>query len=323
MASLARNVSALFILDPIAVKYLVPCLLMLSWLSSAGPIHQAEAVTIGGIQQWIQISGADDQAPVLLFIHGGPGNSVMSYADRFTTQLKQHFIVVLWDQRLSGKTATLNKFTPVSVGLLVQDTQEVVRYLSTRFNQHKIYVMGHSWGGYLALRLATEKPQWLKACLVISPMIHQEESEKLTLSMMKQKAIAQNDQVSLDELNRVRIPFEDAEQLYIHRKGLSKLMNTTPPTRSRVQKWADPWLSVFNEATQTNFLEVAPRLECPTYFLIGRNDYQTYFKLTENYYQKADCPEKKLYWFEQSAHNPHLTETPKFEQTVIDIKNLN
>src|SRR5271154_108319 len=71
-------------------------------------IHSSEAIEIGGIKQWISIKGLNGTDPVLLFLHGGPGNSAMSYADGFTSELQKHFVVVQWDQRESGKTAKLN-----------------------------------------------------------------------------------------------------------------------------------------------------------------------------------------------------------------------
>ncbi len=100
-------------------------------------------------------------------------------------------------------------------------------------------------------------------------------------------------------------------------------MNSTRPVRTKVEEWAKTWLTLFNEASETNFFELAPELQCPVYFLIGSNDYQTHYSLTESYYEKVVCKEKKLYWFTESAHNPHLTETAKFQKIVIDNKNQN
>jgi len=39
-------------------------------------IEEAGFVRIGGIDQWVQIRGDDRANPVLLFLHGGPGNSL-------------------------------------------------------------------------------------------------------------------------------------------------------------------------------------------------------------------------------------------------------
>ncbi len=285
-------------------------------------INTSEAVEIGGIKQWIKFQGVDDQAPVLLFLHGGPGNSVMSYSDRFTKELQKHFIVVLWDQRESGQTAVLNESPkPLSVSLFVNDAIEVVKFLCTRFGQEKIYLVGHSWGGYLGLRVAVERPELLKAYFAVSPMINQLESERLSLKALQTKAANENNQKELSELAQVEVPFKNGVQLYYHRKWLSKLMNSATPTREKVDQWSVTWLALFNEASHTNFFEFAPELKCPIYFLIGSNDYQTHFKLAESYYQQVVCQEKKLSWFTHSAHNPHLTETAKFEEVLIEIKN--
>lgn len=291
---------------------------------SAREIQGAEAIEVGGIKQWIKYQGADDRAPVLLFLHGGPGNSMMSYADRFTKELQKNFIVVMWDQRESGKTKTLNESPqPLSVSLFVKDAIDVIEFLITRFSQEKIYMAGHSWGGYLGLRVVVERPELLKGYFAISPMIHQLESERLSLNIMLNKAREENNRLALMELDKVEVPFTNAEQLYYHRKWLSKLMNSATPNRERVEQWSVIWLPLFNEASQTNFFEFAPHLTCPVYFLIGSKDYQTYFKLADSYYQQVICQEKKLYWFTQSAHSPNLTEATKFQQVLISIMNKN
>ncbi len=284
-------------------------------------INGSEAIQIGGIKQWIKFKGDNNQAPVLLFLHGGPGNSVMAYADKFTSELQQHFIVVQWDQRGSGQTDVLNNYLgPLTVSLFVSDAIELIRSLASKFSQEKIYLMGHSWGGYLGLRVAAERPELLKGYFAVSPMINQLESERLSLNSMIEKANKENNKQAASEFDQVKIPFENGEQLYYHRKWLSKFMASSIPTRAKVATWASKWLTLFNEASQTNFFEFAPELKCPVYFLIGSNDYQTHFSLAESYYQQVVCKEKKLYWFTDSAHNPHLTEPLKFQKIIIDIK---
>lgn len=285
-------------------------------------INTSEAVEIGGIKQWVKFQGVDDRAPVLLFLHGGPGNSVMSYADRFTQELQKNFIVVNWDQRESGQTAILNRSPQaLTISLFISDAIELIEFLKIRFSQEKIYLLGHSWGGYLGLRVAAEKPELLHTYFAMSPMVNQLESEHLSLVTLKEKAVKENNAQAISELNQVEIPFKNAEQLYYHRKWLSKLMGSATPTRSKVDEWAPAWLALFNEASQTNFFKFAAEVKCPVYFLVGNKDYQTHHKLTELYFQKVVCSGKKLSWFAQSAHNPHLTETTKFQELIIDTKN--
>jgi predicted alpha/beta-fold hydrolase len=116
--------------------------------------------------------------PVLLFLHGGPGNSVMGYAQKFTAELQKHFVVVQWDQRESGKTAELNTTDkPLSVELLSNDALEVINHLRKRFSQEKIFLMGHSWVVFLPLRSLPEHPELLIASFAVSPMVNQLESD--------------------------------------------------------------------------------------------------------------------------------------------------
>jgi pimeloyl-ACP methyl ester carboxylesterase len=306
------------------IRFFLICFILLPQMSVGANVQGSETVQIGGIKQWIKFQGEDDRAPVLLFLHGGPGNSVMGYADRFTKELQKHFIVVHWDQRESGQTAVLNVSPePLTVSVFMSDAIELINFLSSKFSQDKIYLIGHSWGGYLGLRVAIERPDLLKGYFAMSPMINQLESERLSLKIMQDKAIKESNKDAIAELGLVEVPFKNGEQLFYHRKWLSKLMNSSTPTRSKVDQWAVIWLDLFNEGSKTNFNEFAPELKCPVYFLIGSNDYQTYFSLAESYYQQVVCKEKKLYWFTDSAHNPHLTESVKFQNIIIDIKNQN
>ncbi|MEK6782955.1 MAG: alpha/beta hydrolase [Bacteroidota bacterium] len=281
-------------------------------------IDSGQAVEIGGIKQWISIKGLNENNPVLLFLHGGPGNSVMSYAERFTNELQKHFVVVQWDQRGSGKTAKLNTSNkPLSVALMEEDALAMINYLRATFSQDKIYLMGHSWGGFLGLTIAAKHPEVLKACIAISPMVYQVESERLSLEWMINKAKEDNNLKALEELASVKIPFQNADQLYYHRNWLALTMGTKLPSKAYVQVWGKKWLSLFNEASQISFFTIAPEITCPIYFFVGRKDYQTHYKLAEDYFNVLKADKKQLFWFADSGHNLNLSEPKQFQEIII------
>lgn len=287
---------------------------------SNGPINSGEGVLIGGIRQWITLKGTNKTHPVLLFLHGGPGNSAMSYAGTFSNELQKSFVVVQWDQRESGKTAELNSSSKtLSVELIEKDALELISYLRTRFSQEKIYLMGHSWGGFLGLMVAANHPELLKGYFAISPMIHQTESERLSLQWMTTKANESKNQPALKELALVNIPFQNSDQLYFHRSWLAKFTGTKPPLKAFVESWSKKWLALFNEASKINFFSFAPEIRCPIYFFIGKKDYQTHFKLAEDYYKMVKADKKQLFWFEDSGHNLNLTEPKKLQAIIIEI----
>jgi pimeloyl-ACP methyl ester carboxylesterase len=301
---------------------MIRCLLWAIPLCLALPgkaeIHLAEAIPVGGIQQWITLKGERESDPVLLFLHGGPGNSAIRYAEKFTTELQKHFVVVQWDQRETGKTKLLNSSpVPLTVALFESDAVEVIHYLQKRFGKEKIFLMGHSWGGFLGMTLADRHPELLEGYFAVSPMIHQVESERLSLEWMKGKARDVSNQRELAELEKIVIPFENGEQLYYHRKWLSVHMGQTPAPRPYVLSWAKTWLALFNEASRVNFLAETPEIHCPIYFFVGVNDYQTHFKLIEEYYHSVKADRKDLFWFARSGHLLNLTEPAKLQEIII------
>ncbi|MGC3943942.1 MAG: alpha/beta hydrolase [Chryseolinea sp.] len=286
---------------------------------TAQPLDTAFATPIGGIQQWVSIKSADRHKPVLLFLHGGPGNSVISYSDKFTSTLQQHFVVVNWDQRESGKTAELNASPePLTVNLMTSDAIDVINFLCKKFSTDKIYLMGHSWGGFLGMEVVAQRPDLLNAYIAICPMIYQAESERIALKRMKQKAGEEKNKEATRELSMVSIPFASGEQLYYQRKWLLHYAGSKEPSRDLVVTWSVKWLALFNEASEVNFLASLPRVNCPIYFFAGGRDYQTSTKLTTDFYNKVQAPDKQLFVFESTAHNLPTAEPVRLQKTIIE-----
>jgi pimeloyl-ACP methyl ester carboxylesterase len=285
-------------------------------------IDSTGTISIGGIKQFVSIKARDNTNPLLLFLHGGPGNSVIHYAEKFTHKLQEHFIVVQWDQRNAGKTLTLNKSTePLTLDLFESDTHQVIDSLLKRFHRSKLYLVGHSWGTFLGFYVAKNYPELLYAYIPICPMIDQLESERIILKVMKEKASKNGNEKGLQELNRVKIPFENGSQLYFHRKWVLEFMGSKAKiTEKQVQEWASMWLPIFNEASKDNLFESAPTLRCPVYFFVGRKDVQTNSGITEKYYNVLDAPKKELHWFERSGHSLPTTEPDLLQEIIIGIK---
>ena len=297
--------------------------LLYIWSNTLGqtPVDTAEAITIGGIKQYITLKGKDNTKPLLLFLHGGPGNSVMSYAHKFTQKLQENFIVVQWDQRETGETLKLNPSpVPLTLTLFQNDSHELIKHLLKKFQRSKLYLIGHSWGTVLGFHIAAQYPGLLHAWIPISPVINQLESERIILKLMKEKASQLGNKIEIEELATVNIPFENGEQLYYHRKWLFHF-NGKPRknfSKSVVTAWASTWLSVWNEASKINLTESLLEINCPVYFFSGRKDYQTNFSITADYYKKLKAPKKGLFWFEKSAHSVPSNEPLLMQDIIIN-----
>jgi len=68
-------------------------------------------------------------------------------------------------------------------------------------------------------------------------------------------------------------------------------------------------------------MDAITRVEIPVYFFTGRYDYCDPFSLTEEYFSKIDAPEKRMVWFEDSAHFPFYEEPEAFARQMHNVLN--
>src|SRR5438309_1872368 len=109
-------------------------------ITSAKGIDEASYVRVGGIEQWVTIRGQDRANPVLLFLHGGPGDVTNPWAFAMFAPWEKQFTVVQWDQRGAGRT--LRRTGPavaptMTVDRMLQDGIEVAEYLRTHLQKDK------------------------------------------------------------------------------------------------------------------------------------------------------------------------------------------
>lgn len=90
-------------------------------ISSPNGIDEGQFVTIGDIEQWITIRGWDRDNPVLLFLHGGPGDVTNPWTFALFAPWEKHFTVVQWDQRGAGRT--LRKSGPAVAPIRQQNAE--------------------------------------------------------------------------------------------------------------------------------------------------------------------------------------------------------
>src|SRR6516165_10597795 len=123
------------------------------------PIDQLTSLAVNGTVQWLQLQSADQDLPLLLILHGGPGYAIMPLFHHTNPQLESRFLVVNWDQRGAGRS--FDKSIPASTMNLDQfldDVHTVTTSLKERFGRKKIYLLGHSWGTVLGLRAVAAWP---------------------------------------------------------------------------------------------------------------------------------------------------------------------
>jgi proline iminopeptidase len=112
--------------------------------------------TGGGITGWLAGSGQ----PVLI-LHGGPGLS--DYTAPLAAELEDAFGVIRYQQRGLPPSATSG---PFDLGRHVADA---IAVLDTA-GAGRAYLIGHSWGGHLAMHLAVRHPERVLGLVLVEPL---------------------------------------------------------------------------------------------------------------------------------------------------------
>jgi len=314
-------------------------------------IEVLEEITLGGVPQTIYIRGKDIDNPVLLFLHGGPGVSELVPVRHYNRVLEEHFVVVSWDQRGTGKSYSKD-IDPDTLNLdnIVEDTLELTETLLERFETEKIFLVGHSWGSIVGVHAVDQRPDNYYGYVGIGQGVNFVEAEVISYQYTLEQAHYRENKTAIRELKDIGPPpySEDdfEERLGIQRKWLFKFGGEVHNETDNFRYLLDilrlhllaPEYSVidivnlvrgnnlarelmWDELLNTNLPEQVPELKVPVYFFTGRYDYVTVYEKVEEYYDLLQAPKKELIWFENSAHSPNFEEPDVFIEKMIQIKN--
>jgi pimeloyl-ACP methyl ester carboxylesterase len=178
-------------------------------ITSPKGIDEGRFVTLGGIEQWVTIRGWDRDNPVLLFLHGGPGDVTNPWAFAYFAPWEKHFTVVQWDERGAGRT--LRRTGPgvaptITVDRLVQDGIELAEYLRKDLGKDKIIIVAHSFGSIIGVRMARARPDLFYAYVGTGQVGDSTKNYFVAYDALLKKARAVGNQRAVDELSRTGPP---------------------------------------------------------------------------------------------------------------------
>ena len=67
-------------------------------------INEQSKTSLNGMPQYVSIRAHKMDAPLLLYLHGGPGDAALPLVMKFNRELEEDFTVVVWEQRGAGKS---------------------------------------------------------------------------------------------------------------------------------------------------------------------------------------------------------------------------
>lgn len=291
----------------------------------------------------IRIRGTDPANPVLLLMQQGPGLPIINDARRLERLLglEKAFTVVYWDQRGTG--LALRRNAPISVDLMVEDTIALLEHLHGRYGA-KTYIAGFSFGATFATYAAAKRPDLVAALVAVGMDIDMPVAEDNAYDFVLRTARQRGNRRAIRQLEAIgRPPHIDIKQFntrvrwVLNFGGVATNTNYQGMLRSLVVSLvrspdysaADAVRSLrgltrttaalLPELANTDLVRDVPRLEVPIVLAQGRHDQVAPGRATQRFYDALTAPSKKLVWFENSAHTPHLEEPDKFRDLLMNV----
>jgi len=285
-------------------------------------------VPIGGIEQWITIHGQDRGNPVVLYLHGGPGNVMSPFADGFFKSWRRHFTLVMWDQRGAGRTygKTGPSIEPtLTIDRLAQDGIQVAEFLTVHLHQKKIILVGASWGSILGIHMAKARPDLFCAYVGTAQDVNVQGNLAATYPRLLAQARATADQQAISELQEIRAPPWDSLQkmlVYLRwariyeAKAAPILSYGRSPEYSSVADQANyrggETLSVWRflgpnlsgEVMQVDLPALGTDFAIPVFIVQGEYDLRTLPDLAKSYFDRISAPRKQFFLVPKTAHEP-------------------
>lgn len=285
-------------------------------------------VQIGGIGQWITIKGDDKRNPVILFLHGGPGDAWSPFADSWFGAWQKDFTLVQWDQRGAGRTygKTGPSVEPtMTIDRMVQDGIEVSEYLTKHLGKKKIILIGGSWGSILGIYMAKQRPDLFYAYIGTSQLVNERVGQAASYARVLHLARAAGDQNTVKALEaNGPPPWGSIHKWPVFHKALlayqAKLVTAASPLTTIDPAYASTAeRAQYDEADDFSFIHffgmtmsgpmetvdlpaLGTDFAVPVFFVQGQEDINALPELAKAFFDTIKAPQKQFITVPGTGH---------------------
>lgn len=308
-----------------------------------------EDKVINGAPQRLTIRGNDISNPVLLRVHGGPGEFHMPQFYRLSgNDLEDLFTVCYWDQRGAGPA--YDDSIPVSsinLNQIVDDGIVITDYLRGKFGKEKIYIEGISWGTVVSAFMVKKKPELFKAYIGVGQSGNSLQSEILSFKYVLNEAQKRNDASAIKELEELGSPpysskDEATNAIPVERKYVAKYSSTRMPfSNTQALKSAllyNGWSMGFKyklmtqgkygisapilwkeTMTDLDLFKDMPEWDIPVYIIQGELDHFAETSVARTYFDSLKAPKKEFFLFENTGHFASAENSEKYREIMKNV----
>ncbi len=215
-------------------------------------------LSVNGVRLWLEEEG---RGPPILLIHGGPGVDHRSLHPGLSV-LAPDYRLVYFDLRGHYMSSAPRDRSCYGLEVDVDDAAAVIRELSLR----DACVLGHSFGGIVALSLAARYPQLVKRAVITSCPVGETDEEVESRLSADPQSVATNRARSEEEREERYLEFYYFRPPDPLTREFAILSRRCYAMRKNKRMLAD------RGATDVDWKGLLSEVTCPTLFLYGRED---------------------------------------------------
>lgn len=302
-------------------------------------------VNIWGKNIWYDIYGAE-HSDTLLYLHGGPGASCLDFVNQ-AKALSGKMRVVIFDQLGVLRSDAIAESESYSMEYQIEMVEEMRKILGIE----KWSVLGHSYGGMLAVLYASACPDSVHKIILECPSLWFEDSARSTAEYLSEHIHGLNDGQAVKLWEKVRFAdYQDKTEVvwdlsallgyvtdmelrfYLHGITLEEYEMSMDTTDIADEMWSkgeqhlkklleaqpEPAGSAQKKVMMTdNLLPVIPRIAAPMLLINGKYDPACTRNQIEYIMNNAQNVTQAV--FEDSGHFPRLEEAEKYTNTVLSF----
>ncbi|MBQ6493042.1 MAG: alpha/beta hydrolase [Erysipelotrichaceae bacterium] len=304
-------------------------------LEGENSIAELKSIRINDTDIWATIRGQDKNNPVLLCVTGGPCGTEIPLIEMYEKELEKHFTIVHYDQRGAGKSFSFFKdYSDLTYEDHVNDLIALSEYLCTYLNKEKIYLLGHSYGTFLATVAASRRPDLYEAYVGIGQMSDVARAESYSLESCIEAAKEKGNTKDAEYLESIREKVKNGETIcprnYVRKYGFAEHEKSNAVAQLVKSIVFGPEYNIMDgikffysaakhamplamQCVKDPLPELVKEIKVPTYFLLGKYDGMTNTKAAREYFDELNATEgKQFIIFDNSAHSPQVEENEKF-----------
>jgi len=297
---------------------------------------------VGGIYQWIDVKSNDRRNPIVLFLHGGPGNPYSPFADSMFAGWERDYTIAQWDQRGAGRTYAKNGTSvepTMTMERMVADGLEVSEFLAQHLGQKKIILVGGSWGSFLGIMMIRERPELFSAYVGFAQMVSWRDNVKASYARVLDLARAAKDQQSVAALTALGPPPWDTIRKWQQFREIVMAYQAKRVTAPPIELKRSPLYDSYEERqayaagddfsflhfigptmsgpeTEIDLRKLGTDFKVPVYMIQGEQDLIAVPDVTKAYFDSITAPKKKLFMVPGTGHEPSAAEINMLRRVI-------